>query len=216
MPRTLPLSPPPSRSLPRLWQAWSRAMELVLTKSDGEPVASCDPAPLHELAMAQPGRPRTALAFWMAPDFRCFPLERVRGVHGVTLLLDTHTVLWFWWADPLNLRATAISVICDPANRKLVSPATAWEVSIKVSLKENSISAGRTGAFSLSNMIRGTTSSEAVADHGRPFDRCLRPSVPPAQRPLRLRLIVAQAMWEKISIVGADSTFDQYPIVRIW
>ncbi len=51
----------------------------------------------------------------------------------MTLLLDTHAVLWFWWADP-RLSATAMALICDPANRKLVSPATAWEVAIKVSL----------------------------------------------------------------------------------
>jgi PIN domain nuclease of toxin-antitoxin system len=51
----------------------------------------------------------------------------------VTLLLDTHAVLWFWWADP-RLSSTAMALICDPANRKMVSPATAWEVAIKVSL----------------------------------------------------------------------------------
>lgn len=51
----------------------------------------------------------------------------------MTLLLDTHAVLWFWWADP-QLSATASSLICDPANRKLVSPASAWEIAIKVSL----------------------------------------------------------------------------------
>ena len=43
--------------------------------------------------------------------------------------------VWFWWADP-RLSATASSLICDPANRKLVSPATAWEIAIKVSLKK--------------------------------------------------------------------------------
>jgi hypothetical protein len=53
----------------------------------------------------------------------------------MTLLLDTHAFLWFWWADPL-LSATASAVIRDPANRKLVSPASSWEVAIKVSRKK--------------------------------------------------------------------------------
>ena len=53
----------------------------------------------------------------------------------MTLLLDTHAFLWFWWADPL-LSATASAVICDPANRKLVSSASSWEVAIKVSRKK--------------------------------------------------------------------------------
>ncbi len=45
----------------------------------------------------------------------------------MTLLLDTHAALWFWWADP-QLSTTAEALIRDAANRKLVSPATAWEV----------------------------------------------------------------------------------------
>jgi len=53
----------------------------------------------------------------------------------MTLLLDTHTVLWFWWNDPRSSTAAA-TIICDSKNRKLVSPATAWEVAIKVSLKK--------------------------------------------------------------------------------
>lgn len=52
----------------------------------------------------------------------------------MTRLLDTHTVLWFWWNDP-HVSATAMKSICDQKNRKSVSPATAWEVAIKVSLK---------------------------------------------------------------------------------
>jgi hypothetical protein len=44
----------------------------------------------------------------------------------VTLLLDTHTLLWFLRNDPL-LSAAAKAVIEDPANRKLVSVASCWE-----------------------------------------------------------------------------------------
>ncbi len=64
----------------------------------------------------------------------------------MTLLLDTHTTLWFWWADP-QLSSTAMALIVDPTNRKVVSPATAWEVAIKVSLKKLDIG-GRTEASS--------------------------------------------------------------------
>ena len=64
----------------------------------------------------------------------------------MTLLLDTNTVLWFWWDDP-QLSATAKALICDPANRKLVSTATAWEVAIKVSLKKLDIGGPYRGFF---------------------------------------------------------------------
>jgi PIN domain nuclease of toxin-antitoxin system len=41
----------------------------------------------------------------------------------VNLLLDTHSVLWFFWDDP-QLSAVAKALIEDPANRKLVSIAS--------------------------------------------------------------------------------------------
>jgi PIN domain nuclease of toxin-antitoxin system len=31
----------------------------------------------------------------------------------MTLLLDTHAFLWFWWADP-QMSAKAMGMICDP------------------------------------------------------------------------------------------------------
>ena len=48
-----------------------------------------------------------------------------------SLLLDTHTVLWFFWDDP-QLSASAKALIENAANRKLVSIATCWEIAIKV------------------------------------------------------------------------------------
>lgn len=53
----------------------------------------------------------------------------------MTILLDTHSFLWFWWADS-KLSTTATAVISDPSNRKLVRPASSWEIAIKVSLKK--------------------------------------------------------------------------------
>ncbi|MCI0463157.1 MAG: type II toxin-antitoxin system VapC family toxin [Gemmataceae bacterium] len=49
------------------------------------------------------------------------------------LLLDTHALLWFYLGDA-QLSATARTAITDPRNSKLVSPASYWELAIKVSL----------------------------------------------------------------------------------
>ena len=51
----------------------------------------------------------------------------------MTLLLDTHTFLWFCQDDPL-LSATARSLIEDAGNRKLLSLASCWEIAIKAGL----------------------------------------------------------------------------------
>ncbi|MBY0514030.1 MAG: type II toxin-antitoxin system VapC family toxin [Gemmataceae bacterium] len=64
----------------------------------------------------------------------------------MTLLLDTHAVLWYWWDDP-RLSATAKGLIDDPANVSVISPATPWEVAIKVSGGKLSIPGGYGGYF---------------------------------------------------------------------
>ena len=51
----------------------------------------------------------------------------------MSLLLDTHTMLWFFWDDP-KLSSNAKMVIEDANNRKLVSIASCWEIAIKVGL----------------------------------------------------------------------------------
>ena len=127
-----------------------------------------------------------------------------------TLLLDTHTVLWFWWDDP-QLSAAAKALICDSANHKFVSMATPWEVAIKVSRKKLDIGGTFPGFFD-QHMIRtyfewlqiATKHLTIVADlpfhHSDPFDR----------------LIVAQALSENIPIVSRDSQLDPYGITRLW
>ncbi len=128
----------------------------------------------------------------------------------MTLLLDTHTALWFWWNDP-RLSATAMAIICDPKNRKLVSPATAWEVAIKVSLKKLDIGAPFRGFFP-QQMIRNNFEWLPITDdhlagvvalpfhHKDPFDR----------------MLAAQAMVDGIPIVSADPAFDPYGVKRVW
>ena len=49
------------------------------------------------------------------------------------ILLDTHAFLWFLLDDP-QLSATAQTVIEDPLNEIEVSPASYWEIAIKIRL----------------------------------------------------------------------------------
>lgn len=48
-------------------------------------------------------------------------------------LLDTHAFLWFVLNDP-RLSQEALKLISDPKNDLLISPASYWEIAIKVSL----------------------------------------------------------------------------------
>ena len=51
----------------------------------------------------------------------------------MTILLDTHALLWFLQNDP-QLSDAAKTAIEDPKNRKLASVVSCWEIAIKAGL----------------------------------------------------------------------------------
>jgi PIN domain nuclease of toxin-antitoxin system len=126
------------------------------------------------------------------------------------LLLDSHTLIWSQ-DDTSQLSAVAVAALTDPANDRLVSAATIWEIAIKV---------GK-GRLPLSKPFRQWIDT-AMADvclkllpitldhaerqsglpayHGDPFDR----------------LLISQALVEGIPIIGCDVAFDAYGVNRIW
>jgi hypothetical protein len=53
----------------------------------------------------------------------------------VRLLLDTHAFLWFLLDNP-KLSVAARDLIDDPSNDIELSPATYWEIAIKLSLRK--------------------------------------------------------------------------------
>jgi PIN domain nuclease of toxin-antitoxin system len=126
------------------------------------------------------------------------------------LLLDTHTLLWFLLNDS-QLSRTARGLIADPANDIEVSPATYWEIAIKIGLRkyslpepfevfmERELSANEFRILAIEP--RHTTPLTTLPFHHRdPFDR----------------MLIAQAMAEDIPIVGRDTAFDAYPVTRLW
>ena len=128
----------------------------------------------------------------------------------MTVLLDTHAFLWFVLGDA-NLPLQARLVIEDSANLVLLSPASYWEIAIKVSagkyrlnrpyeefwrkgMQENPIGL-------LPVELRHTTKLLSLPFHHKdPFDR----------------LLVAQALAEQIPLISGDPTLDAYGIQRVW
>jgi len=126
------------------------------------------------------------------------------------LLLDTHTMLWFIWDDPM-LSPAAKRLIENPVNRKLVSIASCWEIAIKCGLGKLKLGAPsheflsreitRNNFELLPISLRHATTVEGLALHHKdPFDP----------------LLASQAIDEHTPIVSADSVFDQYGISRLW
>jgi PIN domain nuclease of toxin-antitoxin system len=128
----------------------------------------------------------------------------------VTLLLDTHAFRWFVWDDP-NLSSSAKALIEDPANHKLVSVASCWEIAIKVGMKKLTLGEPSTtflprelaknGFHVLAIELTHATFVETLPPHHKdPFDR----------------LLVAQVIIDKLSLVSGDVLLDQYGIHRVW
>jgi PIN domain nuclease of toxin-antitoxin system len=128
----------------------------------------------------------------------------------VRLLLDTHTFLWFITNDP-RLSATAKAEIADPANDILISPASYWEVAIKISLGKYPLSAPFESFISKSIEDNGFTILPLEPKHA-----AVLTSLPFHHRDPFDRMIVAQASAENISIVSADALLDRYGVRRIW
>ena len=126
------------------------------------------------------------------------------------LLLDTHVVLW-WYLDDRRVSAAARALIEDPAKVKFVSPASHWEVAIKI----------RIGKYILRIPFRDFV-REAIFDNGfviAPIEprhsEILTTLVQHHKDPFD-RMLVAQAMAEDMAIASADTVLDAYPIRRLW
>ena len=126
------------------------------------------------------------------------------------LLLDTHAMLWFLLDDP-RLSATAKALIGDPLNDIEISPASYWEMAIKISI----------GKYHLPEPLEDFFGRELASNafHILPIEpRHVAPltSLPFHHRDPFDRLLIAQAMVESIPILSNDSALDDYRVARLW
>ena len=121
------------------------------------------------------------------------------------LLLDTHVFLW-WRANDPSLSEDAITAISD-TNVVFVSAATAWEAAIKAALGRlelpDSVESGveDSGFEKLAiTFLHAETAAKLPAHHHDPFDR----------------LLVAQAIAERLTLVTHDRKLQAYDVPILW
>lgn len=126
------------------------------------------------------------------------------------VLLDTHAFLW-WINDDARLSERAREIFSDGDNDLLFSVASGWEMAIKAGLGRLTVSSNL-GPYLLTHLVENAVEvlpislSHAVGvtelpDHHRdPFDR----------------LLVSQAVVEKLPILSADPEIPRYPVETIW
>jgi PIN domain nuclease of toxin-antitoxin system len=126
------------------------------------------------------------------------------------LLLDTHTFLWFIMGS-LNLSANARALIEDVANEKFFSVASLWEMAIKLSTGKLTLSASLDVLIPQQLSLNGIELLNIKIDHAAAMA-----ALPFHHRDPFDRLLIAQAMVEKMAVVGIDTAFDAYPVTRLW
>lgn len=126
------------------------------------------------------------------------------------VLVDTHAFLW--WVEGMRvLPAKARAALADPENECLISVTSAWELAIKSGLGKLRLSlpvkrfvvenVAANGFRMLEIGIAHVGRVETLPPHhGDPFDR----------------LLIAQALEEKLPVVSGDSIFGKYGVKRIW
>ncbi|MGY1705623.1 type II toxin-antitoxin system VapC family toxin [Geodermatophilus sp. SYSU D00697] len=121
----------------------------------------------------------------------------------MTLLLDTHVLLW-WLADDHRLTPAMREAISDPATSVAVSAASAWEMSIKAALGKLSVpedladEVERHGFDVLPITVEdGLAAGALPRHHDDPFDR----------------MLIAQAVRRRFVLVTADRRFSDYDVL---
>lgn len=128
----------------------------------------------------------------------------------MNLLLDTHAFLWFI-ANDNRLSSHAQSLIQSPANRRLPSIASLWEMANKVSLGKLTLAQPFAQFIPLQLQLNQidvlavelphVAAVVAMPFHHRdPFDR----------------LMAAQCQIEGLPIVSREPVFDAYSVRRVW
>lgn len=126
------------------------------------------------------------------------------------VLLDTNAFLWAA-SQPSRLSEAARSALEDPLNQRLLSVITPWELAIKLNSGKLAL-LGDLPAFIAKHlhemllielpiqMEHAVTTAALPPIHRDPFDR----------------MLVAQALVERVPIVSSDSHLARYGVEVIW
>ncbi|PSB03225.1 type II toxin-antitoxin system VapC family toxin [Merismopedia glauca] len=118
------------------------------------------------------------------------------------LLLDTHALLW-WLSKDAKLSQGAMEAISNPDNLVFVSAASAWEIAIKKAIGKLTAPDNLKEALDANNFLElpitiehCQTLYQLPLHHQDPFDR----------------IMLAQAMSERLILVSRDAKFTLYEI----
>lgn len=128
----------------------------------------------------------------------------------MSLLLDTHALLWFV-EDSERLSARARSAIKSEKGRVWVSAVSLWEIAIKSSLGKLAL------RFPFADMVTVHLDRDGMELFAIAPTHLTRLHAPPFHHydPFD-RMLAAQAPAETCRFVSCDAAFDAYGVERLW
>jgi PIN domain nuclease of toxin-antitoxin system len=128
----------------------------------------------------------------------------------VKLLLDTHALIWFIDGDK-ELSKNARRAIESEENEVLVSMASVWEIAIKISIAKLRL------RLALENELREFLEGNGFGILDIEYAHVVRVALLPFEhRDPFDRLLAAQSIIKKITLVSQDEIFDRYGVERLW
>ncbi len=126
-----------------------------------------------------------------------------------TYLLDTHTLLWFLNGDD-TLSKPAKDILKNIENTIVVSIASLWEIGIKMSIGKLKL------AYSLEEIVENLQLQNIQILPIQPFHILKMTTLPFHHRHPFDRIIIAQAITEKMKLISKDDIFKEYKCDLIW
>ncbi|MEZ6125542.1 MAG: type II toxin-antitoxin system VapC family toxin [Planctomycetaceae bacterium] len=126
------------------------------------------------------------------------------------ILIDTHAFLWFTLNDS-RLSRSATDCMADPANELLFSPASYWEIAIKISIGRYSLPEDFARFMQDQIAENDLTILPVTVEHAAAVVK-----LPFHHRDPFDRLLAAQATVEGVELLSADEVFDHYIANRRW
>jgi len=128
------------------------------------------------------------------------------------VLVDTHALHWYIEGDK-RLSQVAGITIQDAANEVFISPASFWEIAIKVDLGKWKLEKPYAALMDLALVTYGFQILPISVSH---TNQLIGLPYPEGHRDPFDRLLVAQCLAEGLPLVSCDTAFDLYPFRRLW
>jgi PIN domain nuclease of toxin-antitoxin system len=125
------------------------------------------------------------------------------------LLLDTHLLIW-WSSSPERLSTNVYNLITDPSNTFIFSIASVWEIQIKYQLGKLNLISPLPSLIETQQRVNKLRILPIELAHIYALD-----GLPNHHRDPFDRIVIAQAIVEKMPLLSADTVFDAYPIQKI-